>query len=145
MGGNEECWVELWRDKEPDSPEGTAEVLKELPGGEVWVGGEGEELGTGLPGSASAASWLNGSGWRENSRDVLMNFTTHSWRTVDVATAGWSINLRGGLDGFHGERSIMGSETQLCLSFTAPPPPTGSSLHLQISLFIRAAGPFKQS
>lgn len=89
-GGNEECWVELWRDKKPDSPEGTAEVLKEFHGGEVWVGGEGDELGTGTLGgneSASTASWLNGSGWRENSRDVLMNFTTqlensgcgHSW------------------------------------------------------------------
>lgn len=111
--------MELWRDKKPDSPEATAEVLKEFHGGEVWVGGEGDELGTGLPGtlgneSASTASWLNGSGWRENSRDVLMNFTTHSWKTVDVVTAGWSINLRGGWDGFHRERNIMGSETRLC-------------------------------
>lgn len=127
----------LWRDKNPDSPEGPAEVLKEFHGGEVWVGGEGDELGTGtLAGNASASSWLNGSGWRENSRDVLMNFTTHSWKTVNVVTAGWSINLRGGLEGFHRERNIMGSEAQLCcqtwrLLLHCPPPPTPA--HLSIS------------
>lgn len=138
--------MELWRDKKPDSPEGTAEVLKEFHGGEVWVGGEGDELGTGLPGtlggneSASTASWLNGSGWRENSRDVLMNFTTHSWNTVDVVTAGWSINLRGGLDGFHRERNIMGSETALLSDVEASPslPPTAhlSSTDLSLNMLL---------
>lgn len=124
-GGGEECWVELWRDKKPDSPEGTAEVLKEFHGGEVRVGGEGDELGTGTLGgneSASAASWLNGSGGRENSRHVLMNLPTHSWKTVDVVTAGWSINLRGGLDGFHRERNIMGSAVRRGGSPSLPPP-----------------------
>lgn len=51
-----------------DSPELVAVVLKEFHGGEVWLRGNGDELGAGLPGtlggnkSASVASWLNGSG-----------------------------------------------------------------------------------
>lgn len=43
--------MEVRRDKKLDSPEGTAEVFEEFHGGEVWVRGDGEELGTGLPGT----------------------------------------------------------------------------------------------
>lgn len=85
--------MELRRDKKPDSPEGTAEVLKEFHGGEVWGGGEGDELGTGTLGgneSASPASWLNGSGWREEQQrrfNELHNTAGKEWMWSQLAGA----------------------------------------------------------